>query len=227
VHKAGVAGREGPDLGEELEEALGAEGQPSSPSSSNTVDDALVKGRQSIDPAGRPEDIGELPQMLDRAAAAGRTGVLTSERARPRARQRVPSAAGRQRAVASRRRRTGRRRGGCRGSPHAGAGWPGDPRRHRAAALRRPGPATTVARRWPRSPSPWWCSYLQVSKCPRGWLELPPAATAWWPGDTPVVAPSPRFTPKATRTSFAMSAKVVKNESSLALARRDQRAYGP
>jgi hypothetical protein len=29
------------------------------------------------------------------------------------------------------------------------------------------------------------------------------------------------------RTSFAMSAKVVKNESSLALARRDQRAYGP
>ena len=28
------------------------------------------------------------------------------------------------------------------------------------------------------------------------------------------------------RTSFAMSAKVVKNESSLALAGRDQRAYG-
>jgi hypothetical protein len=33
--------------------------------------------------------------------------------------------------------------------------------------------------------------------------------------------------PRRSLTGFAMSAKVVKNESSLALARRDQRAYGP
>jgi hypothetical protein len=79
VHKAGVAGREGADLGAELEEALGADGPTVVAVVLNTVDDALVKGRQSIDPAWRPEDVGGLPQLLDRAAAAGRTVVLTSD----------------------------------------------------------------------------------------------------------------------------------------------------
>lgn len=81
VHKAGVGGRDGNDLGPELEEAL-------APSDAvprvvgvvlNSVDDSLGKGRQSIDPAWRPEDVAGLPQLLERAATAGRIVVLTSD----------------------------------------------------------------------------------------------------------------------------------------------------
>ncbi|GEL17285.1 BREX-2 system phosphatase PglZ [Pseudonocardia asaccharolytica] len=81
IHKAGLAPRNGGDLGPELETALApAEGSPRVIGVVlNAVDDALGKGRQSIDPAWRPQDIPGLPQLLDRAATAGRVVVLTSD----------------------------------------------------------------------------------------------------------------------------------------------------
>jgi hypothetical protein len=79
VHKSGVAGRDGYDIGPELEQALGIDGPRVVAVVLNAVDDSLAKGRQSIDPAWRPEDVTGLPQLLDRAAAAGRVVLMTSD----------------------------------------------------------------------------------------------------------------------------------------------------
>ncbi|WP_219414042.1 BREX-2 system phosphatase PglZ [Pseudonocardia nigra] len=79
VHKAGLAGVDGNDLGAELEDALGPDGPPVVGVVLNGVDDALAHGRQSVDPAWRPEDISGLPQLLERAASFGRVVVLTSD----------------------------------------------------------------------------------------------------------------------------------------------------
>lgn len=81
VHKAGVGGRDGGDLGPDLEKALAP--QDAHPRVVavvlNAVDDSLAKGRQSISPAWRPDDVTGLPQLLDRAATAGRVVVLASD----------------------------------------------------------------------------------------------------------------------------------------------------
>lgn len=81
VHKAGVGGRDGNDLGPELEQALApSEAAPGVVGVVlNAVDDSLGKGQQSVDPAWRPEDVTGLPQLLERAATAGRIVILTSD----------------------------------------------------------------------------------------------------------------------------------------------------
>ncbi|GAA0926822.1 BREX-2 system phosphatase PglZ [Pseudonocardia zijingensis] len=79
VHKSGVAGRDGSDLGLELEQAVEVDGPRVVAVVLNAVDDSLSKGRQSLDPAWRPEDIPGLPQLLDRAVTAGRVVLLTSD----------------------------------------------------------------------------------------------------------------------------------------------------
>ncbi len=79
VHKSGVQGSDGNDLGAELEQAVGPDGPPVVGVFLNAVDDALKVGRQSVDPGWRPEDITGLSQLLDRAASSGRVVVLTSD----------------------------------------------------------------------------------------------------------------------------------------------------
>src|SRR5690606_35497388 len=79
VHKAGIAGRDGADLGPELEQALGSDGPPVVGVVLNAVDDSLSAGRQGRDPGWRPGDVTGLPQVLERAAEAGRIVVLTSD----------------------------------------------------------------------------------------------------------------------------------------------------
>ena len=78
VHKAGVAGRYGADLGTELEAALDG-GSRVVAVVLNAVDDSLKQGRQSVDPSWSPRDIPGLPQLLGRAAEADRVVVLTSD----------------------------------------------------------------------------------------------------------------------------------------------------
>jgi len=79
VHKAGVDGSDGNDLGAELEQAVGPDGPSVVGVVLNAVDDALKSGRQAPDPGWRPDDITGLPQLLDRAASSGRVVVLTSD----------------------------------------------------------------------------------------------------------------------------------------------------
>lgn len=79
IHKSGVAGRGGNDLGPELDSAVGEDGPNVVAVVLNAVDDSLGKGRQSIDPAWRPEDVTGLVPLLDRAASAGRIVLLTSD----------------------------------------------------------------------------------------------------------------------------------------------------
>ncbi|MDN5750602.1 MAG: BREX-2 system phosphatase PglZ, partial [Pseudonocardia sp.] len=79
VHKSGVAGRDGADLGVDLEQAVGPEGPRVAAVVLNTVDDSLAKGRQARDPAWRPDDVAALPQLLDRAVGAGRVVLLVSD----------------------------------------------------------------------------------------------------------------------------------------------------
>ncbi|MGH3766429.1 MAG: BREX-2 system phosphatase PglZ [Pseudonocardiaceae bacterium] len=79
VHKSGLVGADGGDLGAELEQALGPDGRAVVAVVLNAVDDSLSGGRQSVDPAWRPADVSGLPQLLDRAALAGRIVVLTSD----------------------------------------------------------------------------------------------------------------------------------------------------
>ena len=79
VHKSGLSGRDGSDLGPELEQAVGADGPRVVAVVLNAVDDSLAKGRQSLDPAWRPEDVTGLPQLLDRAVATGRVVLMTSD----------------------------------------------------------------------------------------------------------------------------------------------------
>ncbi len=79
IHKSGVAGRDGNDLGADLESAVGPDGPNVVAVVLNAVDDSLSKGRQSIDPAWRPEDVTGLVPLLDRAVSAGRIVLLTSD----------------------------------------------------------------------------------------------------------------------------------------------------
>jgi hypothetical protein len=79
VHKSGIGGSDGNDLGAELEQAVGPEGLPVVGVVLNAVDDSLKAGRQSLDPGWRSEDVSGLPQLLDRAASSGRIVVLTSD----------------------------------------------------------------------------------------------------------------------------------------------------
>ncbi len=78
VHKAGVAGRDGADLGADLEGAL-ARGDSVVGVVLNAVDDSLKQGRQSTDPSWAPRDIPGLPQLLGRAAETERVVVLVSD----------------------------------------------------------------------------------------------------------------------------------------------------
>ena len=79
VHKSGIGGSDGNDLGAELEQAVGPDGPPVVGVVLNAVDDSLKAGRQSLDPGWRSEDVSGLPQLLDRAASSGRIVVLTSD----------------------------------------------------------------------------------------------------------------------------------------------------
>ena len=80
VHKAGVGGRDGNDLGDELEQALHPElGRRVVAVVLNAVDDALKQGRHSADPAWSVRDVPGLPQLLERAVISGRVVVLTSD----------------------------------------------------------------------------------------------------------------------------------------------------
>lgn len=79
VHKAGIAGHGGSDLGPELEVALGSGGSRVVGVVLNAVDDSLTSGRQSRDPAWSPEDVTGLSPLLERAAEAGHVVVLTSD----------------------------------------------------------------------------------------------------------------------------------------------------
>ncbi|MGH3683566.1 MAG: BREX-2 system phosphatase PglZ [Pseudonocardiaceae bacterium] len=76
LHKAGA---DGGDLGAELEQALGPDGRAVVAVVLNAVGDSLSGGRRSADPSWRPADVSGLPQLLDRAALAGRIVVLTSD----------------------------------------------------------------------------------------------------------------------------------------------------
>lgn len=78
VHKAGIAGRDGADLGPELEGAL-ARGDSVVAVVLNAVDDSLKQGRQSADPSWAPRDIPGLPPLLGRAAETNRVVVLVSD----------------------------------------------------------------------------------------------------------------------------------------------------
>ncbi|MGQ0480082.1 MAG: BREX-2 system phosphatase PglZ [Pseudonocardia sp.] len=79
IHKAGVAGRDGSDLGAELEAAVGDTGPQVAAVVLNAIDDSLGKGRQADDPAWRLRDVPGLSQLLDRAVNAGRVVLLTSD----------------------------------------------------------------------------------------------------------------------------------------------------
>lgn len=78
VHKAGIAGRDGADLGADLEGAL-TRGDRVVGVVLNAVDDSLKQGRQSMDPSWTPSDIPGLPQLLGRAAETERVVVLVSD----------------------------------------------------------------------------------------------------------------------------------------------------
>ncbi|MFJ6676407.1 BREX-2 system phosphatase PglZ [Actinosynnema sp. NPDC091369] len=80
VHKAGVAGSSGADLGAELDAEFAPRTEPQVLAVVlNTVDDALSRGRQAEDPAWGYRDVAHLPELLDRAAEGGWVVVLTSD----------------------------------------------------------------------------------------------------------------------------------------------------
>jgi hypothetical protein len=80
VHKAGVRGQDGSDLGTELEQALHPEhGSRVVAVVLNAVDDSLKQGRQSTDPSWSVSDVPGLPQLLERAVTSNRIVVLTSD----------------------------------------------------------------------------------------------------------------------------------------------------
>lgn len=80
VHKSGVGGRDGNDLGDVLEQALRpGDGSRVVAVVLNAVDDALKQGRHSADPSWSVRDVPGLPQLLDRAVTSDRVVVLTSD----------------------------------------------------------------------------------------------------------------------------------------------------
>ncbi len=80
VHKAGVGGQDGNDLGSELEQALHHEhGSRVVAVVLNAIDDSLKQGRHSADPSWSLRDVPGLPQLLERAVTTDRVVVLTSD----------------------------------------------------------------------------------------------------------------------------------------------------
>ncbi|MEV0675712.1 BREX-2 system phosphatase PglZ [Actinosynnema sp. NPDC050436] len=80
VHKAGVAGTSGLDLGSDLDAEFAPRAEPQVLAVVlNTVDDALARGRQSDDPGWDYRDVAHLPALLERAAENGWVVVLTSD----------------------------------------------------------------------------------------------------------------------------------------------------
>lgn len=80
VHKSGLGGRDGNDLGEDLEGALlPKDGCRVVGVVLNAVDDSLKQGRHSADPSWSVRDVPGLPQLLERAVTSDRVVVLTSD----------------------------------------------------------------------------------------------------------------------------------------------------
>ncbi|MER5267183.1 BREX-2 system phosphatase PglZ [Actinosynnema sp. NPDC002837] len=80
VHKAGIGGSSGADLGTDLDAQFTPRTEPQVVAVVlNTVDDALGRGRQADDPAWGYRDVAHLPELLDRAAEGGWVVVLTSD----------------------------------------------------------------------------------------------------------------------------------------------------
>lgn len=80
VHKAGVGGKDGNDLGHELEQALDPDGGARMVAVVlNAVDESLKQGRQSADPSWSVRDVPGLRQLLERAVISDRVVVLTSD----------------------------------------------------------------------------------------------------------------------------------------------------
>lgn len=80
VHKAGVRGEPGADLGADLDGALSPEGRrPLVAVVLNAVDDSLPKGRASSDPTWTVADIPGLEPVLSRAQETGRAVLLVSD----------------------------------------------------------------------------------------------------------------------------------------------------
>ena len=80
VHKSGLGGRDGNDLGEDLEHALHPDhGSRVMAVVLNAVDDSLARGRHSADPSWSLRDVPGLPQLLERAVTSDRVVVLTSD----------------------------------------------------------------------------------------------------------------------------------------------------
>ena len=79
LHKAAIGGNDGGDLGADVDAVIRADGPRVVGVVLNAVDDSLGKGRQSQDPAWHPDDVTGLPQLLDRAATAGRAVLLVSD----------------------------------------------------------------------------------------------------------------------------------------------------
>lgn len=80
VHKDGLAGRDGDDLGTELADAFKvANGKQVVAVVLNAVDESLPTSRQADDPSWHYRDVPGLPELLERAALAGWVVVLTSD----------------------------------------------------------------------------------------------------------------------------------------------------
>ncbi|RSM79385.1 BREX-2 system phosphatase PglZ [Kibdelosporangium aridum] len=80
VHKDGLAGRDGGDLGAELTEAFTASNNKHVVAVVlNAVDESLPTSRQADDPTWHYRDVSGLPELLERAALDGWIVVLTSD----------------------------------------------------------------------------------------------------------------------------------------------------
>lgn len=80
VHKAGLGGSDGRDLGAEIDAEFVPRKEPQVMAVVlNTVDDALSRGRQADEPAWQYEHVAGLPQLLGRAAENGWVVVMTSD----------------------------------------------------------------------------------------------------------------------------------------------------
>lgn len=81
VHKDGLAGRDGGDLGAELTEAFTAATTKHHVVAVvlNAVDESLPTSRQADDPTWHYRDVPGLPELLERAALDGWVVVLTSD----------------------------------------------------------------------------------------------------------------------------------------------------
>jgi hypothetical protein len=80
VHKAGLGGSAGTDVGAEIDEEFSAEHDRQVLAVVlNTIDDSLSRGRQAEDPSWNYRHVAGLPQLLDRAAENSWIVVLTSD----------------------------------------------------------------------------------------------------------------------------------------------------